>query len=185
MHRKRVDPVAEDAKSAQFLAKGRGRQLTKAAKSHKQQSKVKFHQFEYIHTSRDLAGKRKAAEEDLRTWLRDKAASDPGVWAETLKTVVECEQRTEQEARSLTYQVAGARDLVQSLSHLVGAGKRPRSSDIAAHLTEVKEFIAEGYSDLGEQQAALEDALRSVDIAEMEQAEDQYSFTLPDTQVPG
>lgn len=143
---------------------------------------MKFHQFEYIHTAKDLAAKRRHAEEALRTWIREKA-TEGGVWAEVAKIAAETQIRTEEASQSLSFQLSGAKEVVSSLARLIegGATLAGKSTDVAGHLAEVKDFIEEGLGDLKEQQQALEAELRTLDFSEEEKQE--FAFTVPE--VPG
>ena len=180
-----ADPVAEDARSALFLAKATSTQLSKAAKSHKQQSKLKFHQFQYIHTARDLTLKSKQAEEDLRTWIGDKAAAEG--WTEPGKMLAELGLGMEREQRSVWYQVNGARELVDSVVRLKSAGETSpiltsKVAEVAAHLDEVKDFLSSAH--LKAQATALEAEIRSFNISDSDPKPD-FTVSFPSGSVPG
>lgn len=175
-----ADPAAEDARSALFLAKVPLTQLNKAAKSHKHQSKLKFHQFQYIHTARDLALKSKRLEEDLKAWLTE-GYTDSG------KLVAQLEEGMERERRAIMYQINGARELLGSVIRLKSADQSSATAkvaEVATHLREVKDFLSEGLADLADQQTALEAEISEFSLADLVPKPD-FSLSFPSAKVPG
>lgn len=182
--KKIADPASEDARSALFLTKATPTQLTKAAKSHKQQSKLKFHQFQYIHTARDLTTKGKKAEEEVRTWVVEKAAAEG--WTEPGKLLAELGLEMDREKRAIWFQVSGAKELVDSVVRLKSAEQNSSTKvpEVAAHLSEVKDFLSDGLAHLKAQESALEAEIHALNWTELDPKPD-FSVSFPSGSVPG
>lgn len=186
--KKRFDPVIEDAHSAQFLVKVRNTQLNHAAKAHKQQSKLKFHQFHYIQTAKDLNSKRKKLEDALGTWIHSTASSEG--WIKPEKEVIPLEIALKKDCEALYFQLNGVTEIAKNLINLLRTqGKNPvlspQISSISSHLLEVKEFVNTGFEELKAQEMELEEEIRGINLDNFEEKTGFLDLPFPSIPIPG